>query len=226
MKGYGQFCAVARALEVLGERWTLLIVRELLMGATTFTQISRGLPRLPRATLSSRLTSLTQQGIVGRTEHGYRLTETGMALSGVLKDLARWATETDAAGLGPEDLDAAALTWDIQRRVEVDALPDRLIVLAIEFTDRPVGHRHYWLHLSPSRVDLCRQDTGTPVDLWLKAPLETLTRWWLGELDWSHLVRQQGVTIQGDRALRSEMERWFKRYLFTSEALGLAPAGG
>jgi hypothetical protein len=106
--------------------------------------------------------------------------------------------------------------------VDINALPDRLVVLALEFSDRPIAHRHYWLHLSRSRVDLCREDTGTPVDLWLKAPLEPVTRWWLGELGWSQLIRQQDVDIQGDRVLRSQMGRWFKRYAFTPEALGLA----
>ncbi len=223
MTGYGQFCAVARATELLGERWTLLVVRELLLGATTFTEITKGLPRIPRATLSARLHTLAAAGVVDRSGAGYRLTPSGQELGAVVRELARWATATDAVALREGDLDAAALTWDIQRRIDGQALPDRPVVLEIEFTDRPKVDRRFWLHLSRSRVDLCRQDTGAPVDLWLTAPLEAVTRWWLGAGSWAELLRRGDVDIRGDRALQRHMDRWFLRYVFTPAALGLAP---
>ncbi len=222
MTGYGQFCAVARALEVLGQRWTLLVVRELLMGANTFSAIQRGLPRIPRATLSSRLAGLSAAGIVDTTGGGYQLSETGLALSEVIGDLARWATIADAAKLRPEHLDTAALTWDIQRRINHDALPDRVVVIELDFTDRPAVDRRYWLHLSPTRTDLCRQDTGAPIDITLTAPTQAVTRWWLGELTWSQLAAHRDVTITGDRVLRRNMDRWFQHYLFASDTLQTA----
>src|SRR5215472_17229119 len=111
MMGYGQFCAVARALDVLGERWALLVVRELLLGASSFTEIRRGLPRIPRATLSARLRSLRAAGIVS----GYRLTSAGTALGPVVQELARWAMTTESAALTDDDLDTSALTWDMRR---------------------------------------------------------------------------------------------------------------
>lgn len=217
VSGYGQFCAVARALEVLGERWTLLIVRELLLGASSFTDICRGLPRIPRATLSARLRALRAAGII---DGDYRLTDTGTALAPVVRELARWTVTTDSAALTQDDLDTAALTWDMQRRIDANALPERTVVLAIEFTDRPAADRHYWLHLSRTNVNLCRQDTGAPVDVWLSTPTLTATRWWLGQLSWAQLLRQPGVQVHGDRTLQHQMHRWFTRYLFTPEALG------
>lgn len=204
---YGQFCAVARALEVLGERWTLLVVRELMLGSATFTDIRRGLPRIPRATLASRLRGLRAAGIV---EGQYQLTEAGMALAPVVKELARWATAN--VELTEDDLDTAALTWDMQRRVDPQALPERTVVLAIEFTDRRPSDRNFWLHLSRTGVNLCREDTGAPVDLWLTGPVEPVTRWWLGELEWPRLVRHPDVTVHGDSVLRRQMHRWFLRY--------------
>src|SRR5215467_13949550 len=129
MMGYGQFCAVARALDVLGERWALLVVRELLLGASTFTEIRRGLPRIPRATLSARLRALRAAGIVN--DH-YRLTDAGVALAPVVRELARWAVATDSAALTEDDLDTAALTWDIQRRINVEALPEQTVVVALD----------------------------------------------------------------------------------------------
>jgi DNA-binding HxlR family transcriptional regulator len=210
---------VARALEVLGERWTLLIVRELMLGASTFTDIRRGLPRIPRATLSTRLRVLRAAGVI---DDDYRLTEAGTALAPVVRELARWAVATDSAALTEDDLDTAALTWDMQRRVDAEALPERTVVLAIEFTDRAATDRNFWLHLSRTSVNLCRQDTGAPVDVWLTAPTAAASNWWLGHLSWAQLLRQPEVRVHGDRALQRQMHRWFKRYLFTPEALGTA----
>ncbi|WP_406036537.1 helix-turn-helix transcriptional regulator [Micromonospora sp. NBC_00898] len=223
MHGYGQFCAVGRALEVLGERWTMLIVRELLLGATTFTDIRRGLPRIPRATLSARLRGLHVAGIVDAADGAYRLTEAGAALAPVVRELARWATVTDSAPLTDDHLDTAALTWDMQRRVDIAALPERTVVVAVDFTDRPATDRYFWLHLSPTEVNLCRQDTGAPVDVWLAAPTAEVTRWWLGQDSWAELIRHPGVSVHGDRALRSQLHRWFTRYLFAPDRL--APSG-
>jgi DNA-binding HxlR family transcriptional regulator len=226
MGGYGQFCAVARALDVLGERWTLLIVRELLLGTRTFTDIRRGLPRIPRATLSARLRGLRAAGIVEAAAGGeYQLTEAGAALFPVVRELARWATVTDSAALSRDDLDTAALTWDMQRRVDTAALPERTVVLAIEFTDRPAADRNFWLHLSRTDVNLCRADTGAPVDLWLTAPTAETTRWWLGHLTWAQLLRTAGVRVHGDRVLQRRMHHWFQRYVFTPDALDQTASG-
>jgi DNA-binding HxlR family transcriptional regulator len=219
MTGYGQFCAVARALEVLGERWTLLIVRELMLGATTFTDIRRGLPRIPRATLSSRLRVLERRGIVEIIPGGtYRLTESGTALAPVMRELARWATVNDRAALIDDNLDTAALTWDMRRRINTTVLPARTVVVALDFTDRNPADRYFWLHLSRNEVNLCREDTGAPVDLWLTAPTEPVTRWWLGQITWKHLLLRPGVGIHGDRTLIRQMQHWFQRYLFTPDA--------
>ncbi|MFF0634734.1 winged helix-turn-helix transcriptional regulator [Nocardia sp. NPDC004151] len=219
MSGYGQFCAVARALEVLGERWTLLVVRELLMGASSFGDIRRGLPRIPKATLSARLRALRAAGIV---DADYRLTETGSALAPVVRELARWAVTTDAVALSEHDLDTAALTWDMQRRIDIDALPAQPVVLALEFSDRPPADRRFWLHLSRRGVNLCRDDTGAPVDLWLTAPTETLTRWWLGESRWTDVLGHPEVHLHGDLALQRRLPAWFRRYAFTPDALAAA----
>ena len=219
MGGYGQFCAVARSLDVLGERWTLLIVRELLLGSSTFSQIRSGLPRIPKATLADRLRTLQRAGLVTKDDGGYRLTRVGLALAPVLRELARWAVDNRAVPLHAGDLDPVALTWDIQRRIVREALPDRLVVVAITFTDAPASAARYWLHLSPTDVNLCREDTGAAVDLWLIGPTEAVTRWWLGELSWQQLVRRPGVSVDGDRTLQRQMRHWFARYVFTPERL-------
>jgi DNA-binding HxlR family transcriptional regulator len=219
MNGYGQFCAVARALDVVGERWTLLIVREMLFGPVTFGDIRRGIPRIPSATLTSRLRTLRTAGIVDLSDRRYQLTNSGLTLAPIIRELARWAMTTESAALSDDDLDTAALTWDMQRRVDVDALPEHTVVLALEFTDRPPRDRYFWLHLSKTNVTLCRQDTGAPVDLWFTAPTAEITQWWLGNLTWSQLQQHPEVTVHGDRALQHQMQHWFLRYAFTRSAL-------
>jgi DNA-binding HxlR family transcriptional regulator len=224
MNGYGQFCAVARALDVVGERWTLLIVREMLSGPVTFGDIRRGIPRIPPATLSSRLRTLRTAGLVDVSARRYQLTTAGLALAPIVRELARWAMTTESAALSEDDLDIAALTWDMQRRVDVEALPERTVVLALEFTDRPSRDRYFWLHLSKTSVNLCRQDTGAPVSLWLTAPTAEVAHWWLGDLTWSQLQQHPEVAVHGDRALQRQMHRWFLRYAFARSALAQTSA--
>jgi len=179
----------------------------------------RSLPRIPRATLASRLRGLQAAGIAARADGRYCLTETGRALAPVLQELARWATAAESAALGEDDLDTAALMWDIQRRIDAGALPGRTVVIAIEFTDR-AADRNFWLHLAPAGISLCRTDTGGPVDLWLTAPAGETTRWWLGQQSWAQFLRHPGVSVHGDKDLQRQMHRWFLRYVFTPDALG------
>ena len=213
--GYGQFCAVARALDALGERWSMLIVREMLMGSTTYTDIRRGIPSIPRATLAARLRQLTASGIVEPVDGGYELTAAGRSLVPVMTELARWASHHDAGALGDEHLDAAALTWDMQRRVDTDRLPARPVVVEIELTDRRGADRRHWLHLSRRDVQLCRTDTGAPIDVWLSGPTAPITRWWLGEIEWSAMLRD-GVSVTGSASLRRQLPTWFHRYAFAA----------
>lgn len=147
----------------------MLIVREMLFGSVTFGDIRRGIPRIPPATLTSRLRSLRADGVVEVSERRYQLTESGRALAPIVHELARWAMTTVSAALSEDDLDTAALKWDMQRRVDVGALRERTVVVALEFTDRPPHDRYFWLHLSKTNVNLCRQDIGAPVDIWLRA---------------------------------------------------------
>jgi len=211
---YGQFCSVARGLEVLGERWTLLIVRELLMGSTRFNDLQRGLPSIPRATLSSRLRALESAGIIDRVDDGYRLTEAGAALAPVLREVATWTSAQAKQSLRPEHLDTELLSWDMRRRVDVERLPSKPVVVAFDFEDRRANDRYFWLHLSRTQVDLCRTDTGAGTDLWVKSRLEPITRWWLGQISWPNLLRHHDVRVDGPAPLRRQLPTWFQGYVF------------
>ena len=129
MRGYGQFCPVALGAEVFAERWTPLILRELLAGSHRFSELQRGLPGIPRALLTQRLGSLQRAGLVERrpTRAGrgfeYHLSPAGLSFSPVVEALGRWGYQWAAEQLRPDNLDAGLLMWFLRRRVQVDRLP-------------------------------------------------------------------------------------------------------
>ena len=140
MKSYGQFCSVARALDLLGERWTLLIVRELLSGSRRFGEVQRGIPRISRTMLSARFRELVDAGVIDRHEGTaggpeYRLTPAGLELAGVVRELGIWGQRWLPRELRSSELDPHVLIWDIHRRVRRDALPERPLVVRIELTE-------------------------------------------------------------------------------------------
>ena len=222
---YGQFCAVARALEVLGQRWTLLVVREVLSGSTRFNDIRRGIPLIPRSTLVDRLAALERADVLRRTGDGagYELTEAGLALAPVLASLAQWAHGWDRRGLEPQHLDPEVLLWDIQRRLDPDTLPTRRTVVEFVVRGRGRGRRgstqRLWLHVERGRpAELCRHSEGFEADAVVEADAETLARWWLGELRWADARRSGALTVTAPPALERALPKWFLGYAFPPAA--------
>jgi DNA-binding HxlR family transcriptional regulator len=219
MAGYGQFCSVARAHEVLGGRWTLLVVRELLSGSRRFNDIRRAIPRISRTMLSERLQALVIAGVVTRVEGmrgpEYDLTEAGSELFGLVRELTTWGQRWLPRKAREEDLDIEPLLVDIERRVRVEALPEEPIVVRFEIE----GHRPRFLLLSRSEVSLCTHNPGFPEPLALRSPLPALVAWWRGDVRFLEAQRM-GLALTGPRALTRAFPDWFERYLFA----GVAPA--
>src|SRR5262245_17807740 len=194
VKGYGQFCSIARALDLLGERWTLLIVRELLCGSRRFGDVRRGIPRISRTMLAARLRELVDAGAVER--HGgedgpeYRLTRAGEELASVVRALGRGGERWLARDLHARRLDARALIWDIHLRVRHEALPDRPLVVCIELGDVRGAGRHHYLLLRRSEVSLCAVNPGFPEEIHLRADRRTLIGWWRGDLTFRQALGQ------------------------------------
>ena len=215
MNGYGQFCSVARALDLVGERWTLLIVREMLSGSQRFNDIRRGIPRISRTVLSARLRDLTAAGVIRRLDGpAYELTNEGRELGTLIRDLGIWGQRWLPRTLPREQLDADALLWDMHRRVRTEELPPAPVVIRIEFAE---GVR--FLLLRRSEVSICRTNPGFPEELTIRAPLRTLTAWWRGDITLSH-ARAEGMVVEGRRQWVRAFPRWFEQYLFA----GVAPA--
>src|SRR5690242_18906094 len=139
MTDYGQFCPVALGAEIFAERWTPLILRELLMGGRRFSDIQRGVPRMSRNLLAQRLQSLRSCGIIeqlpAESGHGYeyRLTVAGRELGSVIDALGTWRYRWATKDLTDEHLDPDFLIWALLRMVRVDALPDERVVALFRF---------------------------------------------------------------------------------------------
>lgn len=214
MTSYGQFCSFARALDLLGERWTLLIVRELLCGSSRFNDIRRGIPRISRTMLSARLRDLVDSGLITRDSGAtYELTREGQELAGVVRELGTWGQRWLPRTLPREQLDADTLLWDMRRRVRMEELPATPVVTRIEFSNARGRAAVRFLLLRRSEVSVCSTNPGFPEELQISASLRTLTAWWRGDLSLAD-ARAEGMLIQGKREWVRAFPKWFERYLF------------
>lgn len=209
MRGYGQFCPMARAAEVLCERWTLLVVRELLLGAERFNDIRRGIPLISPTVLSARLASLQQAGVVAPAEEGgYRLTEAGWALESIVMNLAHWGDRWLRDELREDQLEPGGLLWSVRCNLRPEAMPAGSHVVEIQLTDAPKGKRRWWLVVDRGEVDLCLTDPGFEPDLWLSSDLRTLAEVWTGARDLRRALAREDIAACGDRALQRTLPQW------------------
>lgn len=222
MSTYGQFCPVALGAEIFAERWTPLILRELMAGARRFSQIQRGVPRISRNLLVQRLVSLQHAGIIdrrapsqGRT-YEYHLTEAGRELGRVVDALGIWGYRWAAKDINQDHLDPDFLMWALRRMVRVDELPEDRIVIHFSFR-RDVKHR-YWLVLKRPDVDLCLIDPGFEVNLELRAELEALARVCLGHVPLVQAVKAGRIEVSGASHHRRELYRWLGVTRFAAAA--------
>lgn len=214
---------MARALDLLGERWTLLIVRELLCGSRRFGEIQRGIPRISRTMLAARVRELADADVVERLDGDggpeYRLTPAGRELAAVVRELGTWGQRWLPRELRTGELDTRALLWDIHRRVRRGALPEKPLVVRIQLTDVRGSAASHYLLLRRSEVSLCTVNPGFPEELCLHATRRTLIGWWRGDLTFRQAL-DAGLVLEGRREWVRAFPGWFERYLFA----GVAPA--
>lgn len=210
---YGQFCPVAKAMELLDERWTLLVIRELMMGSRHFNALRRGLPRMSPALLSKRLHMLVRAGVVERWPDGnrvsYQLSPSGKELQPIVEALGCWGIRW-IPELGDEDLDPHLLLWDIHRNIDTEAVPDGRTVLKFVFTDVPRAAGDWWIVITNEGVDICDVDPGFEVRVTVETDIRTLTRVWRGDLSWTEAFRSGGLVLHGEGNARRALPRWLK----------------
>lgn len=216
-KGYGQFCPVAKAAEVLGDRWNPLVLREMLYGNRYFNDISRGVPLMSRALLVQRLKELEKAGVVVSYEketgqgHEYILTPAGEALRPLIEAMGVWAQQWGSEQIAPEDLDDALLMWGMRRRINLEAVAAQKIVLQFDFSGLTKGrktHRSWWLVIEDKEVDVCQKDPGFNVDVLISADLSAFTHVWMGYTHLNPALKQGTICFEGDRDLVRQIPTW------------------
>jgi DNA-binding HxlR family transcriptional regulator len=204
---YGQYCPISRALDLLGERWTLMIVRDMLVGATRFNDLARGLPGLSRGLLTQRLRALERAGIVVRVDGEYLLTEMGLELEPVVFGMGAWGAKWTFDEPNPDELDAELLVWWIHIGLDTSMLAPGRHVFHVRFTD---DKRRYWLVDDGTGPSMCMSDPGFPVELTIVSDVSSLYQVWLGRVPLAAAVRSGRLTFDGPAALRRLMPEVLK----------------
>ncbi len=212
MRGYGQFCPIAKASEVLGERWTHLIIRELIAGGESFGELRKGLPLISPSLLSARLKTLESAGVVERATTDsavrYKLTQAGEELKPIIMQLGVWGHRWVRSDLSKEDLDPSLLMWDIHRNLDAAFFGAEQTVLLFEFSDYTSKLRRWWLVIRNGDVDVCLKDPGHDVDLHLFTDVKTLTAVWMGDSSLGQALRSERLSVTGATHLKRGLSSW------------------
>lgn len=210
MRGYGQSCPLSKGAEIFAERWTPLILRELLRGSHRFSEFQRGIPQISQSLLTQRLRSLEREGVIERraAREGrgweYHLTPAGEEFGQVVEPLGSWGYRWALGHISSEDLDPESLMWFIHRQVNVDRLPDRKVVVRFAFTDDPKG-RSFWLILHRPEVELCLRDEGFAEDIEARTDMLTLNRVLLGQMDLQVAIGRRLIEVDGSSILTRDL---------------------
>lgn len=212
MGSYGQYCPVAKAAEIFADRWTPLIVRELLCGICHFNELERGLPGIPRSLLAQRLRRLEQAGVIARhvASNGrateYQLTQAGQQLLVVVEALGTWGAQWAFGEPEPDELDPVLLLWWMRRGINAHLLPPQRLVVQFDFRGQRTGS--YWLVMEPTEVSVCLQHPGFDIDLLVTADIAALYRVWLGRITLAEALRDGLIELDGTTPLVRAFPEW------------------
>ena len=218
MAGYKQFCPVAMAAEILGTRWTLVLLRELVAGSTRFNELRRGVPRMSPALLSKRLKALEAAGLLTRRPikgdpdlFEYRLTDAGNELRPVIEAVGVWGHRWIETEASLQNLDPTLLMWDMRRNVGPFPTPGCRSTIQVIFNDLKEARRNWWLIVQPDEeADLCSVDPGFDVDLYLSTDLRTMTEIWMGYTTIDRAKEQGRLLITGNKQLEADLSAWLR----------------
>jgi DNA-binding HxlR family transcriptional regulator len=221
MPGYGQFCPIAQAAEVLTERWTPLVLRELaLAGSHRFNDIQRGVPMMSSSLLTKRLRELERSGIIERRARldgkgtEYHLTPAGEELGPVIAQIGMWSERWLRRPIFEATPDTGLLMWWMRGTVKLDELPTNRTVIHFRFRGAPPKLRFFWLVLPDA--DLCLTDPGFGVDVTVNADAKALTAVWMGDLPIASALRSGDVELEGKRQLVRSFPKWFGLHPFSA----------
>jgi DNA-binding HxlR family transcriptional regulator len=223
MPEYGQFCPVAKASDIIGERWTVLILRELLLGTTRYNDFQRALSRISPTLLSKRLKMLEENGLIvrkrpsGAKNYEYHLTACGRELEPMIEHLAVWGMRWARGQMTDTELDVEFLMWDLQRRLQTERLPDGETVICFEF-DELERFKTWWLVACQDQVDLCSENPGKDVDLYINSTVRDLALVWRGDVPMAEALRKQSIRTHGNVHLARTIRDWLGICLYAEVA--------
>jgi DNA-binding HxlR family transcriptional regulator len=219
-KSYGQFCPVAKAAEIVAERWTPLVLRELICGSHRFSDMQKGVPLMSPSLLSRRLKELIDAGIVEKRKgrgpgYEYHLTEAGEELQPVIMTLGEWGYRWAQADVTKDELDPALLMWDVKRRVNAEGAPPDGTVVEFDIAGVPRAKRRWWLVFGAGgEVELCMKNPGYEVDMTVEAEIRTLVDVWMGNEALKSALRDETLLLRGPRHLVRGFGDWFELSVF------------
>jgi DNA-binding HxlR family transcriptional regulator len=218
---YGQFCPISKATEILGERWTILIVRELLMGGRRFSELQRGLGDISPALLTARLKSLEAEGLVvrrrinGRRGHEYFPTPACEELEPIILALGEWGLCWAKNTLATDYMNVEMLMLYLERSIDPTHLPGGQAVIRFKFGDLP-KHRDWWLLVRDGNIDVCITDPGRDIDVFFSTTARTMSELWMGDRSYRDAVLSGDLIIEGDLALTRHISSWLRPSIFAN----------
>jgi DNA-binding HxlR family transcriptional regulator len=216
---YGQFCPVSKAAEVLGERWTILIIRELLLGTTRFRDFQRALSQISPTLLTKRLNQLQECGLVVRkTAPGQRRTEyqpmpAAKELKPIIFGLGKWGMRWARGQMNDDELDVELLMYDLHRRIDATQLPGGRTVIKFLFRGLP-KFGHWWIVFENGTRELCVENPGKELDVQLTTDLRTMARIWAGDMEIRVAKKTGQIQLTGDPILIRTVSDWLRPGLF------------
>lgn len=225
---YSQFCPIAKAAEVLGDRWTFLVAREILMGASRFSELQRGLGSISTAVLTERLKSMAENGLIvrrkltGKRGFEYFPTPACKELLPIIVSLGEWGMRWAKDNLVDEDYDVELLMLYLERSIVRDMLPGPQTILQFEFSDLK-SMRLWWLVVNENTIEVCEKNPGYDIDVYFNSTVRTMTDVWLGHRTYRDAIRSDELTIVGDSGLTRSVGKWLTCTLFSDAAAQPTP---
>jgi len=213
--GYGQYCPLALAAELLCRRWMLLVISRLFDGCTLFNEIHRGLPRISPSLLAQRLSELEDHSIIYRKKllnkrgYSYHLTEAGMALENIVMDIAIWGQHW-GRDMNTADLDPAFLVWSMHLRMDTEAMPNGKTVIEFLFTGVPYELDRLWLINLDGKVEMCLKNPGFETDVFVYADILDFVEAWRGIRDLKQQIRNKKIILRGSAESVKAFPRWLR----------------
>ena len=210
---YGQYCPLSLATEILGERWTNLIIFALCDGSRRFNELQRALPRISASTLTQRLRSLEESRVISKQKSikgdavEYQLTDSGEDFVPIIKSMAQWGQRW-ARDLEVEDLDPRHLIWSVHLRMNLEAMPSGRTTIQFEFTDVRQIDRFYWIVVNESKVDVCLKHPGYEPDVCVASDLHRFIDSWRGFRSLEQEVKSGRIKVTGAPEMRNAFTGW------------------